>query len=114
MSYPYKTQFFLKHPKYEPPLNDQDAQIDPKNKLEPKCLEKCSKYVKLYDVNSTFIQSCAERVIAHPEQHLQCLGQHYDIRYCVDNCVSNVLSFRLQKIYLDFLNSIFCHFNIDA
>ncbi|SIO73363.1 ubiquinol-cytochrome c reductase subunit 6 [Babesia microti strain RI] len=89
MSYPYKTQFFLKHPKYEPPLNDQDAQIDPKNKLEPKCLEKCSKYVKLYD-------SCAERVIAHPEQHLQCLGQHYDIRYCVDNCVAKDL-FRFLK-----------------
>ncbi|UKK02636.2 ubiquinol-cytochrome c reductase complex [Theileria orientalis] len=98
MAYPYRSRFFQKCPEYIPPTSEEDAQVDPRTKLKPPCEQKCTKYNKLYD-------ECVERVtkrnelIQKGESDLElghCLGQHYDLVSCVDNCVAKDL-FRYLK-----------------
>ncbi|EDO06170.1 Ubiquinol-cytochrome C reductase hinge family protein [Babesia bovis T2Bo] len=99
MAYPYRPKFFFKYPEYIPPTDEQDAQIDPREKLKPACEEKCKNFTKLYN-------ECAERVKHRNEVYRkaaaegrglevqgpgQCLGQHYDLVSCVDNCVAKDL-----------------------
>ncbi|AFZ81220.1 ubiquinol-cytochrome c reductase hinge, putative [Theileria equi strain WA] len=91
MAYPYRPHFFLKCPDYIPPTSEEDAQIDPRVKLEPACNEKCKKYTKLYD-------ECVERVTEYNKHNAgslsgpgHCLGQHYDVVECVDKCLAKDL-----------------------
>ncbi|GFE54533.1 ubiquinol-cytochrome C reductase hinge protein [Babesia ovis] len=99
MAYPYRPKFLFKYPDYIPPTDEQDAQVDPRDKLKPACQEKCKNFTKLYN-------ECAERVRVRNEIYHQaakegrglevqppgqCLGQHYDVVSCVDNCVAKDL-----------------------
>ncbi|EAN31699.2 Ubiquinol-cytochrome C reductase hinge family protein [Theileria parva strain Muguga] len=98
MAYPYKPTFFAKYPEYIPPTSEEDALVDPREKLKPPCIEKCAKFTKLYD-------QCVDRVrvrnekIKSGESDLEqghCLGQHYELVSCVDTCVAKDL-FRYLK-----------------
>lgn len=99
MAYPYRPKFLFKYPEYIPPKDEQDAQVDPREKLEPECVKKCLKFTKLYD-------GCVDRVKHRNEVYAaaakegrglevappgQCLGQHYDLVHCVDTCVAKDL-----------------------
>lgn len=57
MAYPYRPKFLFKYPEYIPPTDEQDAQTDPRLKLEPECIKKCNKYTKLYDVGFSTLDS---------------------------------------------------------
>ncbi|XP_953014.1 ubiquinol-cytochrome c reductase complex, subunit, putative [Theileria annulata] len=104
MSYPYKATFFARYPEYIPPTSEEDALTDPREKLKPACKEKCAKYTKLYD-------ECVERVRARNEkinngeldaEPGHCLGQHYELVSCVDNCVcfkAKISLFRFPRTY---------------
>lgn len=84
MAYPYKPTFFAKYPEYIPPTSEEDALVDPREKLKPPCIEKCAKFTKLYDVTTFFTFIILFNLINWSSSIFNCLLFHICILFSVN------------------------------
>ncbi|CEM08567.1 unnamed protein product [Vitrella brassicaformis CCMP3155] len=80
MAPPYYIQPWLKLPKpYIPPAKGEEL-VDPRKKLEPICVAKCSAWVNKYN-------DCVTRVRARTDGKGDCQSQYEKLGECIDWCL---------------------------
>jgi len=85
MSYPYTPSWFSNVPHYHPIKQPEEGDlIDPRTKLEGKCLSSCSHWISEY-------AACVRRVRARKDGKGNCLSQYEELAMCQDHCIAHDL-----------------------
>lgn len=85
MSYPYSPSFFGHTPAYHPIKQPEEGDlIDPRSKLESKCLASCAHWIAEY-------QNCVRRLSKRTDGKGDCVAQYEELGMCQDHCIAHDL-----------------------